>query len=172
MWLSSQDPSWLADRILNLIPDGSPESAVIDLHRTLSDHHADHSHPLDVDRCRALITRAIVPCTKALHADEYRISIAIMEILDAISATGAKGDWSAVRELSACTIDAIDKAYEYVDEGWTFEEPYRQLCDLHLRACLAEPPDPVALKSWLMKKDRDSVSGNFSNAMKTYRSVL
>lgn len=171
-WLSTQDPSWLADRLLTLIPDGSPERAVIDLHRTLLDHHAEHPHTLDVDRCRALITRAIVPSANALHSDKCRISIAIQEILHAISAAAANGDWNAFRDLSACAIDAIDKAYEYVDEGWTFEDPYVKLCDLHLRACHAAPSDPIALKAWLVKKDWDSVSGNFSASMKTYRSVL
>lgn len=69
--------------------------------------------------------------------------------------------------------DRLDAAYESVDDSdGHLGGVYSHACELHLAACRAAPPDPVALAGELFSRELDSDWDFFFDAGTTYADVL
>jgi uncharacterized Zn finger protein len=94
-------------------------------------------------------------------------------MLDRLEALIAQGRAPVVIDLCAHFFELMDEVFEDIDdsEGEVGAVVVRG-CEIHLAACQAAKPDPVALAEWLFDRELGSDWHAFENLSKAYGEVL
>lgn len=129
---------------------------------------------VDVKQWRKMITAAF---GRPSHFVDYyeapRWAEGVNGVLQDLRGLLDDGQAEAVVTLAEYAFERADKATQYVDssDGW-FEGISYDIADVHLQACIAARPEPVALARRLVQFDINAELDTFRRAAATYADVL
>jgi uncharacterized Zn finger protein len=129
---------------------------------------------------KTILSRMRKMITEATHVDGYTEydedagwSGHVAEVLDAVGALVSSGKANIARQLAEHALDRIGEALgEIEDPEGEAGSLLDHAKDIHLKACQASPPDPVALARDLFAREMDDEWGTFDNAMALYADPL
>ncbi len=98
----------------------------------------------------------------------------VVAVLDALEDLIDHGHAAAVIQLAEYALRTVEQAVGYVDDSDSgcLRDTSERASELHLRACTAHPPDPVALARSLVALELDSELEGMYAAADTYAELL
>jgi tetratricopeptide (TPR) repeat protein len=165
-FLVAQSPVWLADQLLRAT-ERDPALAE-SLRLAAADRRG-------VDAVRRELERAIWVADDVYDEAAWDYVARVEQALGVLDHLIDDGHADDAVELAKHAVDLLAEALDHVhdEEGESVSCLYAAR-DVHLRACAASRPDPVALAEWLYERVVDDIDGRdvFGTALDDYASVL
>ena len=132
------------------------------------------TRPASLQHLKYAIDDVVVPADFVSWRESYTYATSIRTMLDTLGTMLREGHAEAVIELAEHALARLEDAVGHVDDSdGHLGDIAGELQALHLRACRAARPNPVALATRLFERERDAGDlGVFSGAAATYAPVL
>lgn len=160
------------ERLVELLVEQSDRDWAL-RERLLLEADAGHEQ-IDIDRWIRRIDEATFIDDYVDWREADRWANDVYFVLDAIDDLLARGHAGAVITLTEHAFRSVDRACGYVDDSNSgcLRDLSERVGELHLRACEARPPDPVALARSLVDLELHSELESLYHAVDTYSDLL
>ncbi|WP_275293937.1 DUF6880 family protein [Amycolatopsis sp. La24] len=167
-FLLAQDPAWLADQLLAVSGADATVRARLEVARG-----ADARTVFDARALRERLEDAIEIRGFVDYDTAYSYFRGVNAALGEVAAVVDAGFPDAAAELAEYSLELLDDAAGQVDDsGGGLREALDRAEEIHLTACAAGEPDPVALAESLVRRALSSDCEVFLSALPDYEQVL
>ncbi len=141
--------------------------------RLLTEARAVHGVGPDLREWRRRIRSAFSTGDFVSYYEAADWAAGVNDMIEAVADLGKAGHHDAVAELAEYAHQRADRAMERMDDsdGW-LSGISDQLSELHLQACRADRPDPIALAKRLAKLELTSELDGFHRCAAAYAEIL
>ncbi len=167
-FLLDQDTAWLADELLAAARADSVLRARLDVAAG-----ADARTAYDERALRARLERAVEIGDFVDYGGAYSYFHGVDEALDEVAGLVDAGFADSAAKLAGYALELLEGAAGQIDDSdGGLRDAMDRAEEIHLAACVAGDPDPVALAEWLVGRSLASDYEVFLTALADYEPVL